>query len=233
MKTEKLKQGIRYDTPQKNYQKGKMYEFDFDEDILVAEEQDNGTKDYTMLHFKIGSDEKAYFSEEYLAVGERKEGNKRPDITAIVENSKQKKLKWFIYDMKDTVLNAKTALKLCNQWHSGIERITIQYLHGLSEYNIESSVGVITRYWDKDMLRKEIEEYTKKIENRNVLLTARKSLPKIAEYREKIRVMQNVIDELFVDIDEMTGNTKIYPINYVDLVETETMIYTAHMEICL
>lgn len=236
MKTQKLKQGIRYDTPEKKYTKSVMYEFDFNVDILLDEIQKDGTKDQTILHYMLGIGEKAYFSEEYLAVGESKDGKKKPDITAIIENSEDKKVKWYIYDMKDTVINAKTALKLCAQWHSGIERITIQYLQGLAEYHIENSLGVITRYWDKEKLGREIEEYRQKIEglqNTPPLLTAKKSLLKVNEYKEKIRAMQYIIDGAFVDREEITGNKKTYKINYVDLVNTEELIYTAHMKIHL
>lgn len=45
MKAQKLKQGIRYDTPQKNYIKSTMYEFDFSTDIMVAEKQQDDTMD--------------------------------------------------------------------------------------------------------------------------------------------------------------------------------------------
>lgn len=233
MKTQKLKQGIKYDTTQKNYSKSVMYEFDFSENILLEEKQKDGTRDHTILHYRIGTGEKAYFSEEYIPVGVSKEGTKKPDITAIVENSTNKVTKWFIYDMKDTVINAKTALKLCSQWHSGIEHISTEYLQQLQGYHIENSVGVITRYWDKDKLRDEVKSYTEKIQNNNPLMTARKSLPKLNEYREKIQAMQNIIDESFVDCDEITGNKKTYKINYIDLVKADMMIYTAHMEIHL
>lgn len=233
MKTKKLKQGIKYNTTQKNYIKSVMYEFDFSEDILLEEKQKDGTSDHIILHYRIGEGEKAYFSEEYIPVGVKKEGTKKPDITAIVENSANKETKWFIYDMKDTVINAKTALKLCSQWHSGIEHISTEYLQQLPGYNIENSVGVITRYWDKDKLREEVERYKEKIDNKNSLMTARKRLPKVNEYREKIRAMQYIIDESFVDYDENTGNKNRYKINYVDLVKTDTMIYTAHMDIHL
>ena len=101
MKTQKLKQGIEYNTTKKHYTKSVMYEFDFSGDILLEEKQKDGTSDHTILHYKINEGEKAYFSEEYIPVGVRKEGTKKPDITAIVENPVNKETKWFIYDMKD------------------------------------------------------------------------------------------------------------------------------------
>ena len=45
MKAEILKQGINYSTSKKNYTKSKMYEFDFSTDIMVEENQDDGTTD--------------------------------------------------------------------------------------------------------------------------------------------------------------------------------------------
>lgn len=233
MKTKKFDKGTNYNTTEKKYIKSAMYEFDFNTDILLEEKKQDGTRDRTILHYSIGKGEKAYFSEEYLPEGGRKKGTKKPDITAIVENSTNKKVKWFIYDMKGTVINADTALKLCGQWHSGIEHITTDYLQHLTEYHNENSVGVITRYWDKDKLREEVKRYTEKLHNKNPLMTARKSLPKANEYREKIQAMQNIINESFVDCDENTGKTKTYKINYIKLDTTDKIIYTANMDIQL
>ena len=64
-------------------------------------------------------------------------------------------------------------------------------------------------------------------------MTARKSLPKANEYREKIQAMQNIINESFVDCDENTGKTKTYKINYIKLDTTDKIIYTANMDIQL
>ena len=54
MKTKKLKQGIKYDTPEKNYIKSTMYEFDFTTDIMVTEEQlKDASSDQTILHYLL------------------------------------------------------------------------------------------------------------------------------------------------------------------------------------
>lgn len=179
----------------------------------------------------LKENDKAYFSEEYLPVGMRKEGVRKPDITAIIENSASKKIKWFIYDMKDTVINAKVAGKLCSQWHVGIEHISKEYLEEKMEYQIENSVGVITRYWDKDKLQKDIDGYKERLDNKNGLLTARKSRAKIAEYSERIRAAQNIIDGFYDDYDEVSGDRIQYVIHYVDLVKMEDLLYTAQLDI--
>lgn len=234
MKTQKLKSDIKYNTTQKNYIKSTMYEFDFSVDILMVQNQNDGTVDYTILHYIVGEGEKAYFSEEYLPTGVKKEGTKKPDITAIVENSINKEIKWYIYDMKDTVIKADTAAKLCGQWHSGIAHITKEYLQQMPEYNIRDSIGVITRYWNKDKLREEIEMYKEKINNKNQLLTARKSLAKVNQYKEKIRSAQNIINEFFEDFEDSTGIKKVYKINFVDLTRNDKIvnIYKADLKIC-
>lgn len=231
MKTQKLKQGKKYNTIQKNYIKSVMYEFEWNEEIMVEEPQKNGTSDRTILHYNVKNGEKAYFSEEYLPVGMEKTGRKKPDITAILENSDMKNIKWFIYDMKDTVMNAQTALKLCSQWHSGIEHISNGYLDNFSGYCIESSIGVITRYRDKERLEQEIRKYTERIQNKNSLLTAKKGLMNIKEYKEKLKATQYLIEGIFVDYNEVKKEKTNYTINYIDLVTEDNIIYTAHMAI--
>ncbi|MCM1046223.1 MAG: hypothetical protein NC417_12005 [Candidatus Gastranaerophilales bacterium] len=115
------------------------------------------TLDRAILHYTLKNGERAYFSKEYIPEGMSKVGAKKPDITAILESSAERKAKWYIYDLKDTVINTKTVVKLCDQWHCGIEHIEEQYLNDLEEYRIESSLGVITRFWSCDMLQKEQE----------------------------------------------------------------------------
>lgn len=201
--------------------------------FMIIEEQDNGTTDYMMLHYLLKDGDKAYFSEEYLSVGMKKDGQKKPDITAIVENSTNRKIKWFIYDMKDTVIKAKTAAKLCAQWHQGIAHITREYLENKSGYQIEDSVGVITRYWDKEKLEEEIQRYKARLNSKNNLLTARKSWAKVGEYREKIQAVKNIIDEVYVDYDETSGGVKQYKIHYVNFIKKDDLRYTASMDIQL
>lgn len=231
MKAEKLKRGIAYNTPEKKYTKSKMYEFDFSTDIMVVEEQGDGSIDQTVLHYLLKQGDKAYFSEEYLPVGMKKEGVKKPDITAVIENDSSMKVKWYIYDMKDTVINVKVAAKLCGQWHKGIEHLSKEYLTTKSEYQIEDSLGVITRYWDKDKLQEDINSQQEKLDNQNGLLTSRKSLIKEGEYKERIRAAQNIINGVYDDCDETSGDKKQYVIHYVDLNKVKDSLYVAHMNI--
>ena len=163
----------------------------------------------------------------------KKEGIKKPDITAIIENSVSKKIKWFVYDMKDTVINVKVAGKLCSQWHKGIEHISREYLGTKSEYQIENSVGVITRYYNKDKLREDIHRYEQRLNNANSSLAARKSLMKVPVYREMIRFAQNIIEDVYEDYDEISGEKKKYKVQYVELVKETDCLYKADMFIKL
>lgn len=214
-----------------DYQDHVMYEIESSKDVLVVEKQPNKTEDQVLLNFQLNQGEKAYFGKEYVPYGKKAKKTKKPDITAIVENSANKKTKWFIYDIKDTVINAETAVKLCDQWHSGIEHISAEYLRDLEQYHIGDSLGVITRYWDKEKLNEKITECEEKINNKNPLMTARKSLQKVPEYKNRIKAMQYIINGLFEDCDETTGNRKIYVINYVNLVSSDGVTHRAELDV--
>lgn len=234
MKTKKLNSEIQYDTPEKNYIKSVMYKFDFSTDIMVVEKQQKDSSiDQTILHYILDEGETAYFSEEYLPVGMKKDGVKKPDITAIIENVGRMKAKWFIYDMKDTVINVQVAVKLCSQWHKGIEHLTREYLNTKSEFEIADSVGVITRYWDKDKLEKDINRYMARLHNDNGLLTARKSSTQVAQYKEKIRAAKNIVDGFYDDYSEISGERMQYKIQYINLIKKKELLYVAHMDIKL
>ncbi len=71
---------------------------------------------------------------------------------------------------------------------------------------------MITRYWDKEKLNEEIIGCEEKINNKNQLMTARKSLQKVPEYKNRIKAMQYIINGLFEDYEETTGNRKLYVI---------------------
>lgn len=227
MKAKELEQGM-------DYEKRKMYWFDRPMDIAVEEKQDNGTLDRTILHYTVRDGDRAYFSEEYLPEGMSKDGVKMPDITAILESSAERRVKWYIYDMKDTVINAKTALKLCNQWHSGIEHIESRYLNDLDGYHVESSLGVISRFWSRDMLQKEKAACEEKLNQAGGgnLLTARKSRPKQVEYRQKIKAVQFILDGIFVD-ENITGGMTSYAICHVCMATADKITYMAEMDIKL
>ena len=233
MKTKKLEAEIQYDTTEKKYTKSAMYEFDFSTNILVVENHDNGTMDQLLLQYELEEGENAYFSEEYLPVGMKKDGVKKPDITAMIENTAKMKLKWFIYDMKATVMDTKVAMKLCDQWRQGIEHITQEYLNTKSEYEIMESVGVVTRYWSEEKLQEEINKYEEKLNSKNALLTARKALPKTNEYRKRIKAAKCIIDKVYCDYDELNGKRKDYEIHYVILNKVDPSLFTAKMKIAL
>ena len=101
MKAQKLRQG-------KGYDNRVMYCFDCSMDITVEEKQANtNTLDRAILHYTVRDGDRAYFSKEYIPMGMSKKDTKKPDITAIMENSAERKVKWYIYDLKDTVINPK------------------------------------------------------------------------------------------------------------------------------
>ena len=129
------------------------------------------------------------------------------------------------------------AMKLCGQWHEGIEHISNEYLETKSEYQIEDSVGVVTRCLNVKQLQEDVERYQQRISNsgneNKRLLTARKSLPKETEYRERIRCGQNIIDGIFDDYDESSGEKKQYKIHYIELAKETDSLYRAYMDIKL
>ena len=69
------------------------------------------------------------------------------------------------------------------------------------------------------------------MDKKNELLTARKSLVKVGEYREIIRAIKNILDGIFEDYNEITGEWNKYQINYIELNKSSDLEYTTHLEI--
>lgn len=225
MKAKQLKTGM-------TYVKSIMYWFDCTMDIIVEEPQDKSECDKVILHFIMEKGEIGYFSKEYLPPEMPKEGVKKPDITAVLERTEEKKSKWYIYELKDDIAYAKTALKLCSQWYSGIEHLKSQYLNHLAGYNIDNSLGIILRHWNREKLQKEKDYYENRIkqESQLKLLTAKKSQTVLNKYRQKVKAIQFILDGVFVFYNDM-GEKETYPINYIYMTETAPGVYSTEINV--
>lgn len=183
-------------------EKGKLYEVKNSCEILVEEEQKNGSIDQAILTYCVGDDEVGYFAKEYLPPDVLKDGAKRIDITAVMMNHAERSVRWHLYDIKDTVAGEKTVVTLYHQWNSGLQYLQQNILCNVSEYADIPDLGVITRCYDEERMRRLKNKYQSicdEIQNDQQVhtLAQRKKRPDIAKYRGVLKAAQSILDRKF------------------------------------
>lgn len=183
-------------------ERGKLYEVKTSCNILVEEEQQSGSLDHAILTYCIENDEVGYFAKEYLPPDVPKDGAKRIDITAVMMNHAQKNVRWHLYDIKDTLAGEKTIVTLFNQWNSGLQYLQQNVLCHVSEYTYIPDLGVITRCYDEDRmkrLRNKFQGICDEIEKDQQVLTLaqQKKRTDIAKCRGVLKVAQSILDRKF------------------------------------
>lgn len=96
----------------------------------VEEYQEDGSVDRVTMSYRIERNESGYFAREYRPTGVEKTGTKVIDITAVMINPMTRYIRWYLYDIKDTLAGGGTVLKLCDQWNAGLKHLTKGILPG-------------------------------------------------------------------------------------------------------
>lgn len=187
-----------------------LYEVKDSRNIAVEEKQDDGSLDQVILEYCVENDDTGYFAKEYRPENVKKEGAKVIDITAVMLNHDEKYVRWHLYDIKDTLAGAGTVTKLYNQWNSGLRYLQENILDQASEYSMTPDLGVITRCYDEERMKRLKNDYQKlcdEIENypNNMTLPQRKKRTNIGKYRGILKAAQGILDRSFQEENE--GNT--------------------------
>lgn len=207
-------------------EKTALYEVRNSCDITVEEKQDDGSLDQVILEYQLGSDDTGYFAKEYRPENVKKEGSKVIDITAVMLNHDKKCVRWHLYDIKDTLAGDGTVTKLYNQWNSGLRYLQNNILDQASAYSMAPDLGVITRCYDEERMKRLKNEYQKLCDGaekppEDMPLSKRKKRPDIAKCRGTLKAVQAILDRSFQG--EEKGDT--YDIHIRQLVCEDDRIY--------
>ena len=123
-------------------------------------------------------------------------------ITAIMLDCEKKCVRWHLYDIKDILAGEDTAVKLYNQWNSGVAYLQQNILALLQGYSEAADLGVITRCYDKNRMEHLLSKYQglcneMKNGQEGRTLSQRKRRPEIAKYKGKLKAIQAILDSEF------------------------------------
>ena len=147
------------------------------------------------------------YASEYRPENVPKDGAKVIDITAAIVDHREKCVRWHLYDIKATLAGYDTVTKLYNQWNCGLLYLRENILRELPGYLSVPDLGVITRVYDEDRMKRLRDEYRKhcdEIENVSGIMTLsqRKKRTDIGKYRAGLRAAQAILDRTFQPEDE-------------------------------
>lgn len=206
--------------------KTELYEVTKSCDISVEEKQSDGSLDQVILEYRVEENCVGYFAKEYRPADVPKNGSKVIDITAVMLSKANKCVRWYLYDVKDTLGGENTVMKLYNQWNSGLRYLQQNILNHVQGYSVFPNLGVITRCYDEERMKRLRDEFQKRcdeIENypRKMTLLQRKDRTMIGKYRANLKVTQAILDRKF----EPENGTDTYIINIEQLLSENDRIY--------
>lgn len=167
-----------------------------------------------------------FFAKEYRPEDVPKMGAKVIDITAAIMNHEGKYIRWHLYDIKDTLAGKKTVTTLFSQWYSGLRYLQKNILDRMPEYSVTSDLGVITRCYDEERMRRlrnDAQRQCDEIESfrENMTLSQRKKRTDIAKYRGILKAAQAILDKKF----EAENGIDTYKIQIRRLLSENDKIY--------
>ena len=182
--------------------KTELYEVRDSRSITVEEKQNDGSLDQAILEYCVEGGSVGYFAKEYRPASVQKAGSKVVDITAVMLDYAKKYVRWHIYDMKDTLAGENTIVKFHDQWSSGLRYLQQNVLAQISEYTEVPNIGVITRFYDEERMKRLKSGYQRQceeIENygQNMTLAQRKKRTDIAKFRGTVKAAQAILDRKF------------------------------------
>lgn len=184
-----------------------LYEVTGSRVITAEEKHDDGSLEQVVLDFCINGVSRGYYASEYRPENVPKDGAKVIDITAAIVDHREKCVRWHLYDIKATLAGYDTVTKLYNQWNCGLLYLRENILRELPGYLSVPDLGVITRVYDEDRMKRLRDEYRKhcdEIENVSGIMTLsqRKKRTDIGKYRAGLRAAQAILDRTFQPEDE-------------------------------
>lgn len=203
-----------------------LYEVRKSCNIMVEEKQDDNSLDQVIMEYHMEDNEIGFFAKEYRPEDVPKMGAKVIDITAAIMNHEGKYIRWHLYDIKDTLAGKKTVTTLFSQWYSGLRYLQKNILDRMPEYSVTSDLGVITRCYDEERMRRlrnDAQRQCDEIESfrENMTLSQRKKRTDIAKYRGILKAAQAILDKKF----EAENGIDTYKIQIRHLLSENDKIY--------
>lgn len=172
--------------------KGQMNWFEKSREIIFKEQQN---EDWAVFVYNLQKGQNGGYSEEYLPYGVSKGDKKRVDVTAIVVDDENKICHFRLYDLKTNIGAERDLEKLAEQWKCALFYMENYELNQLQDYHIDGNVGVITRRYEREWIKTQIDELEEEIQKKSRLgrntLAGRRMQQEVIGIKARKELMSN------------------------------------------
>lgn len=154
---------------------------------------DDPAKDIVNVDFQLKENEYGVYGNEYRPLYLTKGSCKVLDLLCVIVNDEEKRMASYLFDVKSKTGGKDEIPDFIEQLEDGFlhKQAMLQYL---SDYQEDEHIGVITRHFDEDSIKCEIERVAKKIneeiENIPILLRQKKEIERV-----KLKLRKKVFED--------------------------------------
>ena len=212
--------------------KGSLNEVVRDMTICFCEKQKDGTQDVVNLIFRLQGEQYGEYAEEFLPDTVMKNGHNVIDITALLMDEKNDKGIWYLLDVKKDVGGEDVIFHLMEQWKYSYQYLRNSVLNYVSSITFSDNLGVITRNFDEQRIRKAIASKEQVIHDCDV-----KAIPSIAQakkrndnikLKQEMKYLSDFLDRKFFYKDNLESRCFLFQV-ILESTEDEE-VYQAEIE---
>lgn len=149
----------RHKRKHEDYQKTSLYIIENSETIEFSDKSDYGAT----IVYEINEGQHGLYAHEFRPEQVPKAGSKVIDLSMGIDDFKNKKCIWGLYDLKRTLGGKDDAIKLADQWQAGLRYWYNSVLNNLDGYTKFGRIGVVTTTDAMDRIDEHIKTLRQKI----------------------------------------------------------------------
>lgn len=183
-----------------DYQRSSLYIIESDETIEYSDK----SGDSATIVYQIKDGQHGLYANEFRPVQVSKQGSKIIDLSMGIDDFKNKKCIWGLYDLKTNLGGKDDAMKLGGQWQAALRYWYNSVLNYLDGYTKNGKIGVVTTCYKEGKITEYIDSLKKKIEDAEKLngtLIGAKSKADLSRVKKELDFFEKFIERKFVYLD--------------------------------
>lgn len=212
------------DSPQKTV----LNEVLSSKEIIFLEKE---TKDMVYINFSLKENQYGMYAEEYIPNTLTPDGHKKADITAFILDEDAQKGKYYVADVKSDVGGRDVIFHLCEQWQAGLKYLNHTVVYQLDDdFDMEKNLMVITRNFDIERIKKELNSEKKKIQDMEKygitsLPAAKLYAQQAVKIKKECEVLEKFVEKKFYFQDRSEIKEYLFKVGKLEKVENDTYVY--------
>lgn len=182
------------------YVKSELYIIEKNEII----EQTEPSGDHVTIRYEIREGQHGLYANEFRPRQVPKDGAKVIDLSMGIDDFKNKKCIWGLYDLKRTLGAKDVVIKLCGQWQAALRYWYNCVLNNMDNYTKNGKIGVVATKYDIDKVDAYIVQLENELERADKLkgsLAGAKNNVLLPQIKKELKLFRNFREGKFVYLD--------------------------------